>query len=445
MISFLNRFLIIGSLLFIINSSTYADRSVIVNSIDSLSVDLSEISPVKADSLAIPDSVVLYNWRLLFVTDYSLPHPLELQFIPKFKGVVIRDIKYISKSFDLFLFTEKNCKNDSIFDLFSSKTLLEIHQNYIISNPDKITVIWNDIPEPHKLLERGFLKRVDAQEELKKNRKNVGEKEARALVIKKEVISPWSFSGVEYLQLQQTGQINWANGGENKLVFLNDLRLKLNYKHHKVEWENYGISKMGISFNDDKSVDINSDQLELNTKFGYKAAPKWFYSANANLKTQLFYDTTNNGDGTITYNSGFLSPGYFTAGIGMDYKPNTNLSVLLSPITSKLTFVIDTVNIDPQNYNIKPGNFVIRQVGFNIIGNFKIPFSNLTSLATRVELFKDYIEKYNSWYFYMENILDMRINKYLVLRVDFQWKYSEIESDKLQFIENVLLGFTYNF
>lgn len=420
--------------------STYINATLFTKSnySDSLQLDSMLIEPIMTT-----DSV-LY-WRYQFNENSICNHPLEVQFEPKFQGVFVHDIKYTPQNEAVFFYTSVNTIPDSLAINRYVKSLADIHQQYILANPQKVKLNWDDIPEPHKLLERGFMRRIDAQEELKKSNKNIGENASRALIVKKQTVSPWRFSGVEYLQLQQTGQFNWQTGGESKLVFLNDLRLKLNYTNKKVEWESYGISKMGILFNDDKEVEINNDQLELNTKYGYKAAKKWFYSVNANLKTQLFYDSNKHDDGTVTYNSGFLSPGYFTAGIGMDYKPHANLSILLAPITSKLTFVLDTININPLEYNIKPGNRVIRQVGFNIVANYKIPFSNLTSLANRVEIFKDYIEKYNSWYFYMENIFDMRINKYLVLRVDFQWKYSEIESNKIQFLENVLIGFTYNF
>ncbi len=384
-------------------------------------------------------------WKYQFIMNNTFSQPIELQFEPKFQGVFVNDIKYVPQKSAGFFYNSVETVPDSLTIDRYVNSLASIHQQYILNNPQKVNLNWDDIPEPHKLLERGFMKRVDAQEELKKSHKKIGDNASKALVIKKKIVSPWKFTGVEYLQLQQTGEFNWQTSGESKLVFLNDLRLKLNYAKDKVEWESYGISKMGISFNDNKEVEINNDQLELNTKYGYKAAKKWFYSANANLKTQLFYDSNKLDDGSVEYNSGFLSPGYFTAGLGMDYKPHGNLSIILAPLSSKLTFVLDTVNIDPSGYNIKPGNRLIRQVGFNFIANHKIPFSNLTTLANRVEVFKDYIEKYNSWYFYMENIYDMRVNKYLVLRVDLQWKYSEIESDKLQFLENILFGFTYNF
>ena len=43
----------------------------------------------------------------------------------------------------------------------------------------------------------------------------------------------------------------------------------------------------------------------------------------------------------------FMTPAYFTLSLGLDYKPNENFSLYLSPIAGKWTFVRDTVGIDP--------------------------------------------------------------------------------------------------
>ena len=45
-----------------------------------------------------------------------------------------------------------------------------------------------------------------------------------------------------------------------------------------------------------------------------------YYSGSLNLKTQLFYDSYEDSNGNKVYKSGFMSPGYFTAAFGMDYK-----------------------------------------------------------------------------------------------------------------------------
>lgn len=50
-----------------------------------------------------------------------------------------------------------------------------------------------------------------------------------------------------------------------------------------------------------------------------------------------------------------MTPGYFTLSVGMDYKPNDNFSLYLSPIAGKWTYLRDTVGIDPGRYGVDAG------------------------------------------------------------------------------------------
>lgn len=397
-------------------------------------------------SEVVPDSIQMRSWRSLFSDSVGLKEGFELPFSLKYCGIITRSIVY-TPSQVVFKGTEKPSLMDSLFyalqsDFVDLKCLTSM---FVIENPSKVSFLWKDIPEPSKLLERGYMRRKSAEEEMQKMLPKTNDEGRKTLTIKKLTISPWKFTGVEYLQFQQVGQSNWKKGGESNIAFMNDLRLKLIYKLNKVEWESFVVSKMGVTFDKKADAKLNDDVLELNTKFGYKAAKNWFYSASSNFKTQLFYDSYTDGAGRKIYTSGFLSPGYYTAALGMDYKRGNSFSILLSPLTAKITFLTDTININPKDYDILPGEKAKRQVGFSVNSTFKIPITNLIIYQGRVELFKDYLEKAHSWFFDMENILDLRINRYLTARINAEWRYSGIESDALQFKENVQVGFTYNF
>ncbi len=396
-------------------------------------------------STVIKDTISIGTWEDSFNTPVGLDETYSLNFSLKYKGINTQTISYTPSDVLLKGHSKENLLLDSLKGIFKNSTsVLRLETNYVINNPCKVSYLWSEIPEPSKLLERGYMRRKSAQEETRKGLISLKDEDKKTLTLKKAVLNSWTFSGVEYLQLQEVGHINWTKSGEDNLTFLNDLRLKLLYKYKKVEWESFIISKMGISVDKESGTKLNDDLFELNTKYGYKASQNWFYSANANLKTQLFYDSYTDDAGLKHYKSGFLSPGYFTAALGMDYKPSSNFSMLLSPLTSKITFLTDTINIKPSDFDLPPGKKTKQQVGFSVNSTFKIPITTLITFRTRLEIFKDYIKRYNSWYFDMENILDLRINRYLTARINMEWRYSEIESSSLQFKENIQIGFTYN-
>ncbi len=55
--------------------------------------------------------------------------------------------------------------------------------------------------------------------------------------------------------------------------------------------------------------------------------------------------------------SNFLAPAYLLYGIGMDYKPNDNFSLYISPLTVKTTIVNDQDLADAGAYGVNPAEF----------------------------------------------------------------------------------------
>lgn len=379
-----------------------------------------------------------------------IPSPSKVfpSFLLKYKTPVTKPIVYSQSQ---FAFKKRanvaeSIKDSLIINLNNNYTDISILESqYMINNPSLVRYEWSKIPEPSKLLERGFMKRASALAETKKHLIDIADDERKKIRIKRITSSPWKFVGVDYLQIQQNGYSNWSQSDENNLTLSNDLRLKLNYKKDKSEWESFIVSKIGLNYTAEEATNVNDDQIELNTKYGYKASKHWYYSGSLNLKTQLFYDSYEDSNGKKIYKSGFLSPGYFTAAFGMDYKTDKGFSLLIAPLTSKIVFVTDTVNIDQTQFGIKEGEKSKRQTGFSVVNFHKIPFTTLIIYTGRVELFMDYFTSQNKWLWESEHILDLRINKYLTSRIILEFRYLEAEIAGLQLKENALIGFTYTF
>ncbi len=238
---------------------------------------------------------------------------------------------------------------------------------------------------------------------------------------------------------------NWSKGGESSIAVTATLDAYANYKKGKHTWENrlemkYGVLKSGYN-----KFRKNEDRLELNTKYGQKAVKNWYYSAQFNLKTQIAkgYNYSKNKPSTLV--SRFLSPVYIIASLGMDYKPNSNLSVLISPLSAKYTIVSDTATIDQTAYGVAKNKKIKKEVGAYINVLSKIKVWNNFELQNRVTLYANYVQKTKNIDIDWEVILNMPINQYLSTKISTHLISDDNTSSKPQFRENFSLGVSYIF
>ena len=198
---------------------------------------------------------------------------------------------------------------------------------------------------------------------------------------------PWKKGGITTLTFSQSTFTNWAAGGDNTLALNGRLNLFANYKQNSWSWDNsldmaYGQTKQG-----ELSWRKNDDIIDLNTKVGFKASKVWYVSGILQFKTQ-FTNGYNYKDTTLT--SQFLSPAYLNFGIGMDYKPNDELSVYISPLNSKITYVADT--IFSKTYSIEEGKQLKYDFGLYVKTKYQRDLTDNINLLTKLDLFADYAD-----------------------------------------------------
>ncbi len=179
-----------------------------------------------------------------------------------------------------------------------------------------------------------------AQEVTKDDAAKLATETARLKEQVADSIKPWKIGGIISLNGQQVSLTNWAAGGNNSISLGGIIGVFANYKSKKITWENsldlaYGVIRQG---NNSKWLK-NDDRIQFTSKFGRKAFKNLYYSALGDFKTQ-FSNGYNYPNDSI-YISRFMAPAYALIAIGMDYKPNANFALFVSPLTGKFTIVND--------------------------------------------------------------------------------------------------------
>ncbi len=237
----------------------------------------------------------------------------------------------------------------------------------------------------------------------------------------------WRKAAILTLGLNQVSLSNWAAGGEGSLSFNSLVSLNADYKKNKSIWDNslemsYGLIKSG-----DAPVIKNDDKLDLNSKYGQHAFKSWYYSALVNFKSQFLPGYNYPNDSIIV--SEFLAPAYLTAAIGMDYKPNSNFSLFISPATVKFTIVGNQDLADAGAYGVEAATYndlgVQTAGGENIRSEFgaylnmkyKRDLMENVVFQTKLDLFNNYTDKDKdnaknidvNW----ETLIALKVNKFL--------------------------------
>jgi hypothetical protein len=268
----------------------------------------------------------------------------------------------------------------------------------------------------------------------------------------------YKYGGFSALTFNQVSLSNWSAGGEDALSASALLNLFYNYKKNKIAWDNtldmgYGLLKNGSS-----KMRKNEDKFELNSKFGYQAFDKVYYSALVNFRNQFSKGYNYPNDSVPV--SRFMAPAYLTLSLGLDYKPTDYFSFYLSPATGRFTFVTDQSLANSGAYGVDPA---IIENGIMVKEGKKVRFEFGASISTRIQkdivknvnldsklvLFNNYTDpdKANrknidvNW----EIMINIKASKFLTTSIVTDLIYDQNVVAKTQFKESLGVGLSYKF
>lgn len=227
--------------------------------------------------------------------------------------------------------------------------------------------------------------------------------------VEKEKRPEWIQKQRFTVDLNEVSFVNWNAGGSNSISALLGYQFSYDYSDKYFFWNNNVIAGYGLNGQQGRETRKTTDIFELNSNLGFSPDEKsnWFYSARFNFKTQFDYGYQYpNINNPI---SKFMAPGYLFFGFGMDYGKNIeNLSLYLSPITLKATFVLDEELANAGKFGVTPavldinGNIIKQgkksrqEAGILINNNYKREVAKNVVAESVLSLYSDYINNFGN-------------------------------------------------
>ena len=265
----------------------------------------------------------------------------------------------------------------------------------------------------------------------------------------------WKTGGMFSLNMNQGSLSNWSAGGDKFSFSLNSfLNVHAFYKKGKNSWDNsldlgYGILKTtGLG-----SRKAN-DRIEFTSKYGYELRPTLNLALLTNVRSQFAkgfaYLKSAAGADSAALTSGSFQPTYLLLSLGLDYKPNADLSLFLSPVTGRWIIASDPL-MGPL-YGVPPGKSAKKEFGAYFSANYLKKLSTNVSYKGELDLFSNYEHKPQNIDIFFTNVLTAKISKYInfsftldIIYDDDTKNVNPAKGPAPQILELTGIGFAYKF
>jgi len=263
----------------------------------------------------------------------------------------------------------------------------------------------------------------------------------------------WVLKGVTGLNMSQTAMANWSAGGENSIAGNAYLNASLTHKKGNWLWVTNMVLDYGLSKTKSQGMRKSSDKIGLSTQLGYSTDNVWFYTLMGDLNTQFAkgYDYPDKEHQI----SNFFAPAYSNIALGMEWRPKSNYSLLLSPVSTKMTFVTDDYLSDLGALGVDPGDHFKIEGGAFVKARAELPVMENVNLITTADFFTPYSKDFGNIDVNWDVLISMKINKVLSATINTTLKYDNDvktfddngvkKGAKVQFKEVLGIGLAYNF
>lgn len=233
--------------------------------------------------------------------------------------------------------------------------------------------------------------------------------------------------------------VNWNAGGRNNISLLGYADASANYVKGVFKWDNdLGLALGGLKYIGKvgtSPIQKTDDKIDLTSNFGFKINNHWYGGILGNFKTQFMDGNSSSNDSFIT--SKFMAPGYSTFAVGVDYKPTGYVSIYLSPIASKMTFVNDELLSNTGAFGVESATYDglgnIIAAGKRFRGEFGAYFKLMynkeivrnINMKSKLELFSNYLNNPSNIDVAAEIIFNFKVNSWFSASLNLNLLYDD--------------------
>jgi len=254
----------------------------------------------------------------------------------------------------------------------------------------------------------------------------------------------WEKKMVGSLNLTQNRLSNWTQGGEDSFAWQLNLNFRFINNREKTNWANsgkfiYGTAKLG-----EQGFRKSIDEIKLESVLTYKIGSKFnpFFAVTGETQFAPAYDYKTEPNTQI---SAFMDPGYFRESIGVNYIPNGVVRTRFG-MGLKQTIAHDFRSFftdDPETED--RAEWFKLEVGFESVTDVSWKISKNSLYISKLELFYAFRSSLDETDVNWDNILSVKIAKYVGINFNFKLYYDKDISSRRQIQQSIALSLTYDF
>lgn len=207
----------------------------------------------------------------------------------------------------------------------------------------------------------------------------------------------WNKSNTLGINISEVAFVNWNAGGNDAVSVLAEGHFARNYKFRYLNWNNTLQLRYGLNSQEGRKLRKTDDQLRFSSTLSFRndTLTPWYYSVNVNFNTQFSdgFEYPNR----VAPISRFMAPGYLFLGLGKSYlPPRQELTLYLSPVTLKATFVLDDGLSDQGAFGVARGEQVFSELGFLITNRWNKEVIKNVVLDHLINVYTDYLSSFGN-------------------------------------------------
>jgi hypothetical protein len=236
----------------------------------------------------------------------------------------------------------------------------------------------------------------------------------------------WKTGGLFNATLGQTSLSNWAAGGDQFSLNANGLvHLFAFYQKDRHSWDNIIDLELGYVNTTSLGTRKTNDRIDLVSKYGCELFGNWHLTALGNFRSQFTDGFSYSNDTTKVLTSTFMAPAYVIASLGMDWKPRDNISIFISPITSRWIIVRDDSLSAKGAYGVDTGRSSRNEIGAYLTVNCTKELVKNLTYKGKLDLFSNYKHNPGNIDLFMANLFSMNVYKGISFNLGADFIYDD--------------------